>query len=64
MHDYVIEQLQASKGSWTRVSEETGMSKRTIEKIARRELKDPGVSFVERLHSYFREREVRPDTCN
>ena len=55
MHDYVIDQLQAVKGQWTRVSEETGMSKRTIEKIARRELKDPGVSFIERLAKYFRE---------
>jgi hypothetical protein len=57
MHDYVVDQLQAAKGEWSRVAEETGMSKRTIEKIARREFRDPGVSFIERLNSYFKDRE-------
>lgn len=56
MHDYVVDQLQAMKGQWSLVAEETGMSKRTIEKIARREYRDPAVSFIERLHSYFRNR--------
>ena len=56
MHDYVVDQLQLVKGRWTQVSEETGISKRTIEKIARREFKDPAVSFIERLDRYFRER--------
>ena len=58
IHDYVVDQLQASKGQWSRVAEDTNMSKRTIEKIARREFKDPAVSFIERLYRYFREREA------
>jgi K+-transporting ATPase c subunit len=58
MHDYVVNQLQAAKGQWTKVAEETRISKRTIEKIARREYKDPAVSFIERLSGYFREREA------
>lgn len=58
IHDYVVDQLQAAKGQWSRVAEDTGMSKRTIEKIARREFKDPAVSFIERLNRYFREREA------
>lgn len=55
IHDYVVDQLQAAKGQWSRVAEDTGMSKRTIEKIARREVKDPSVSFIERLNKYFRD---------
>lgn len=54
MHAYVIDELQRSKGQWTRVAADTGISKRTIEKIARQEVKDPGVSLVERLATYFR----------
>lgn len=61
MHDYVVNQLQAAKGTWPKIAEETRMSRRTIEKIARREVADPGVSLVERLARYFREREQRPD---
>lgn len=30
------------------------MPKRTIEKIARREIEDPGVSHIEKLAVYFR----------
>lgn len=56
IHDYVVSQLQAAKGQWSRVAEDTGMSKRTIEKIARREIEDPSVSFIERLNQYFRDR--------
>lgn len=56
IHDYVVNQLQAAKGQWPRVAGDTGISKRTIEKIARREVKDPSVSFIERLNTYFRDR--------
>lgn len=54
MHDFVVAKLQACKGRWRMVADKTGISKRTIEKIARREIKDPGVSLIERLASYFR----------
>ena len=57
IHDYVVNQLQAMKGRWPQVAADTGMSKRTIEKIARREFKDPAVSFIERLNKYFRDRD-------
>jgi predicted transcriptional regulator len=55
MHEYVIDQLQRAKGRWGVVAEETGISRRTVEKIARREIGDPSVSFVERLNKYFRD---------
>lgn len=54
MHEFVITNLQAVKGHWSEVADESGVSKRTIEKIARREIKDPGVSTVETLAKYFR----------
>jgi predicted transcriptional regulator len=57
IHDYVVAQLQASKG-YGRIALATGISKRTIEKIARRESRDPAVSLVERLNKYFRDGRV------
>jgi len=54
MYEYVMSQLQATKGHWTAVSAGSGVSKRTIEKIARREVQDPGVSIIEKLAVYFR----------
>lgn len=55
LHEYVLSQLQQAKGKWPRIAEETGVSNRTIQKIASREIKDPGVSHIEKLARYFRE---------
>ncbi len=64
IYAFVISELQAAKGGWPSIAEETGMSLRTIEKIARREIEDPGVSHIEKLAGYFREqsskRSARP----
>lgn len=57
IYDYVIAELQASKGRWPQVATGSGVSRRTLEKIARQEVKDPGVSLVEKLAKYFREQE-------
>ncbi len=54
MYDYVLRQLEATKGTWTKVAEGSGVSKRTIEKIARSEIQDPGVSHIQKLADYFR----------
>jgi len=59
LHDYVVEQLQASKGRWREVAEGSDVSLRTLEKIARREIEDPGVSHIEKLAGYFREQTKR-----
>ncbi len=56
IHEYVLEQLQLSKGRWTQVAEATEISKRTIEKIASGESKNPGVRSIEKLSNYFRNR--------
>lgn len=60
IYQYVLDQLQEVKGNWPAVAEESGISLRTIEKIARREVEDPGVSKIERLAAYFRSRNPRP----
>jgi len=54
IHAYVLGQLQASKGHWPEVARATGISRRTIEKIAREEVINPGVLFIEKLANYFR----------
>ena len=59
VYQYVLDELQNAKGDWPAVAEATGMSRRTIEKIARREVKDPGVSHIEKLAGYFREQSKR-----
>lgn len=55
IYDYVMEQLEASKGKWPTVAIGADVSHRTVEKIARREIIDPGVSHIEKLAKYFRE---------
>jgi transcriptional regulator with XRE-family HTH domain len=60
MHKFVLERLQSAKGHWSQVAAETGLSKRTIEKIARREIEDPGVSHIETLAIYFQGSFRRP----
>lgn len=57
LYEYVMGELQAAKGHWSEVAEGSGVPKRTVEKIARREIKDPGVSHVEALARYFQQRE-------
>lgn len=54
IYRYVLDQLSLSKGKWPKVAEESGVSKRTIEKIASGEIEDPGVSHIEKLAGYFR----------
>jgi transcriptional regulator with XRE-family HTH domain len=58
IYAYVLEQLQASKGRWAEVAEGSGVSRRTVEKIARGEIADPGVSHIEKLAAYFRQQEA------
>lgn len=57
IYEYVISNLKKSRGSWSEVSRGSGVSKRTIEKIARKEIRDPGVSHVQKLADYFQSKE-------
>lgn len=59
IHEYVLKHLEAAKGRWTEVADGSGVSKRTLEKIARGEIEDPGVSHVQKLADYFHSIEAR-----
>lgn len=54
IYQYVLNQLSQAKGTLPAVAEATGIPYRTLEKIARQETKDPGVSSIEKLATYFR----------
>lgn len=54
IYAFVMGRLEEAKGGWPTVAEESGVSLRTLEKIARGEIKDPGVSHIEKLAGYFR----------
>jgi len=53
LHEFVVARLLAAKGSWPVVARGSGVSRRTLEKIARGEVKDPGVLTVQKLADYF-----------
>ena len=42
--------------TYQEIAEGSGVSKRTIEKIARREIEDPGVSHIEKLAAFLNSR--------
>jgi hypothetical protein len=50
----VIRNLQARKGEWQVVSDESGVPYKTLQKIADRTTTDPRFSQVEKLAKYFR----------
>jgi hypothetical protein len=54
MLEYVLEQLDASKGQLPTIATASGVPYRTLQKISFRTVKDPGVSTVQKLYDYFR----------
>lgn len=58
LHEFVISRLDKAKGKWPSIATAAGVSRRTLEKIARREIADPGVSHIEKLARYFREQDA------
>ncbi len=55
IYAFVMSRLQSTKGRWREVANGSGVSLRTLEKIARKEIDDPGVSHIEKLAAYFRD---------
>lgn len=55
IHEFVVTSLQERTRSYAEIARDSGVSQRTVEKIARREIADPGVSSVEKLAKYFRD---------
>lgn len=56
---YVLEQLELCRGEWPTVERDSGVSIRTIQKIAQGETVDPGVSTAQRLFDCFKRREAK-----
>lgn len=54
MYAFVINRLQGARGRWREVADGSGVPLRTLEKIARKEIGNPGVSHIEKLAAYFR----------
>lgn len=54
LHQFVIDQLSATPLTYQQVADGSGVPKRTVEKIARKEIEDPGVSSIEKLAGFFR----------
>lgn len=59
LHVYVLDQLQSSGLTYQQIADGSGVNKRTVEKIARKEIEDPGVSHIEKLAAFFQSREVK-----
>ncbi len=53
IYEFVIDSLAKAKGRWPKVARGSGISLRTIEKIARKEIKGPSVHHVQTLADYF-----------
>lgn len=58
MLDYVKEHLEAARGEWPRISEETGVPYFTITNIVQGKVEDPRVSTVQKLLTYFQSKEA------
>jgi len=54
IYQFVMAGLDATRGHWRQVADDTGIPLQTINKIGYRIVKDPGVSRVETLAKYFR----------
>lgn len=57
--DLVNELLTLPRKEWAEISDESGVSLRTLQKIARRETLDPGVSKIERISKCL-QRRIKP----
>jgi hypothetical protein len=52
--DTVIAELDKRKGHWPEVAEGAGVPYKTLQKVAYRVVKDPGISIVEKLDRWLR----------
>lgn len=54
IYEFVMENLEATKPTWKAVASGSGVPYSTLYKIGARIVKDPGVSHIEKLATYFR----------
>lgn len=55
VYQFVLEQLERSRGRWPDVAREANVSLSTLKKIAYKSVENPGVLHIEKLAKYFRE---------
>ncbi len=53
IYEFVLAHLEQVKGTWPDLAAATGISRRTIEKIARREISNPGIAHIQTLADHF-----------
>lgn len=52
--DKVIAELEERKGTWPSIAVGAGVPYKTLQKVAYRVVKDPGISIVEKLDRWLR----------
>ena len=60
LYEFVMECFERSDYTYQEIADGSGVSRRTVEKIARREIEDPGVSNVQKISDFFRTNARRP----
>lgn len=56
---FIITELEKRKGQWPALAKESGVSKRTFEKIVSGDTRNPRLETVEKLAAHFRRRKAR-----
>jgi transcriptional regulator with XRE-family HTH domain len=59
LYDYVLQQFARTSLTYQEIADGSGVPKRTVEKVARKEIADPGVSTCDKLAAFFRAQERR-----
>lgn len=59
MHERVVARLQALKGQWPTVAQESGVPYRTLRKVADGTVKNPWATTLEQLDRYLETHENR-----
>jgi len=58
IYSYVMAQLSDCGLTYQQIADGSGVNRRTVEKIARSEISDPGVSHIEKLAVFFRAQQI------
>lgn len=56
VYEFVMDELEKTRGAWGDIASATGISISTIKKIGYRDVENPGVLTIEKLATYFREK--------
>ena len=54
LYDFVMDCFAESEQTYQQIADGSGVPRRTVEKVARKETGDPSISTVQQLADYFR----------